>query len=161
MRQMLADVDPVEDEADQMQTLQRLRLPRFELRLRFHHETTTDGALAGPAARDPRRQGLEASGILARRHPHQHLLDHPAYRGPHRAVRSSSNIVVSTCKPDVMASSHSSARVSTSRSTNGRRRGRESAWCEGTTMRDFVFMAAPFSVRLSPRFSPPLVYHEQ
>jgi hypothetical protein len=43
-----------------------------------------------------------------------------AYRGPQTAVRSSSSIAVKTLRPDRIASSNSSVRVSTSRSTKGR-----------------------------------------
>ena len=67
-----------------------------------------------------------------------------AYRGPQIAVRSSSSIVVRTFRPDATASSISSARVSTRRSTRGRWRWLgESTWCDRSTVRDSRFMAAP------------------
>ena len=67
-----------------------------------------------------------------------------SYRGPQIAVRSASSIVWSTFRPDATASSISSARVSTRRSTRGRWRWRgESTWCDRSTVRDSRFMAAP------------------
>lgn len=71
---MLADVDAVEQQRDEVEVVQRRGLPRPQLRRRLGQEPPTDTALAGAAAHDVARDGLQTARILAGRDAHQHLL---------------------------------------------------------------------------------------
>ena len=73
---VVADVDAVDQQADEIDAIERGRPPGGELRRGLHHEPAAHGALAGAATDHRRRQGVEAAGILPRRYAHQHLLDH-------------------------------------------------------------------------------------
>ena len=72
---MLADVHPVQDQGDEVEPVQRRRLPGAQLRRRLRHEAAADTALARTAADHAIRYRLQAPRILARGHAHQHLLD--------------------------------------------------------------------------------------
>jgi len=67
----------VDQQRHQVEGLQRHALPGGKLRRCFHDEAATDRALAGPPTLHLRAERLQAPGILARGHAHQHLFDHP------------------------------------------------------------------------------------
>lgn len=71
------DVDAIQHEPDQIQAVERLRLPGFQLRARLGDESSAHGALARAAGRHRRGQRLETARVLTRCHPDEHLLDHP------------------------------------------------------------------------------------
>ena len=73
---VLANVDTVDQQGHEIDAIERGRSPGGELRRGLHDEPAAHAALAGAATDHRRRQGFEAAGILPRRHPHQHLLDH-------------------------------------------------------------------------------------
>jgi hypothetical protein len=73
---MLADVDAIDQQADQVERLERGGLPRGQLRRRLGHETATHGTLARAPAAHRRWHRLKTSGIAAGGDAHQHLLDH-------------------------------------------------------------------------------------
>jgi len=75
---VLADVDAVEDQPDQVEALERLRLPGFQLRARLRDKPPAHGALARTARRHRRRQQLEAATVLPRRDTDEHLFDNPS-----------------------------------------------------------------------------------
>jgi hypothetical protein len=65
----------VEDEPDEVESLEGGRLPRGELRPRLRDKPPAHGALAGPAAHHRGRHRLQAAGVLPRGHTDQHLFD--------------------------------------------------------------------------------------
>ena len=74
---VLADVDAVEDQRDEVEAVKRGGLPGPQLRGRLGHEAPADAALARPAAHHAGRDRLQAPRILAGRDAHQHLVDDP------------------------------------------------------------------------------------
>ena len=75
---MLADMHAVEEQPDQVESLQRGRLPRFELRLRLRHEAPTHRALAGAPALEVGGDRFQAARVLPRGDAHPHLFDDPS-----------------------------------------------------------------------------------
>ena len=73
---VLADVDAVDQERHEIEAVERGRPPGGELRRRLRDEAAAHGALARAPAGHRRRQRLQTARILARRHAHEHLLDH-------------------------------------------------------------------------------------
>ena len=73
---MFPDVDAIEDEPDQVEAVERPRLPRFQVRTRHGDESPAHGALTGPATHHRGRDRLQTAGVLTGGHPHQHLFDH-------------------------------------------------------------------------------------
>ena len=78
MSAMLADVHAIEQQRDQVELIERGRLPGLELRARPRDEPAANGALARPSTRHLGGQRLQAARILARRHSDQHLFDDAA-----------------------------------------------------------------------------------
>jgi hypothetical protein len=75
---VLGEHDPIEQDRDQVERLERRLLPGPHLGGRLRHEPAAHTALAGAAAADPRGERLKAAPIAARRHPEQHLFHHTA-----------------------------------------------------------------------------------
>jgi hypothetical protein len=70
---VFANVDAVEDQAHQVQAVERRGLPRRQLRRGLRHEPATHGALARAPTPHRRRHRLEATRVTPRGHAHQHL----------------------------------------------------------------------------------------
>ena len=75
---VLADVHAVDQQADQVERVERGGLPRGQLRGRLGHEAAAHRALAGATAAQRRRHRLQTSRIAPGRDADQHLLDHAA-----------------------------------------------------------------------------------
>ena len=75
---VLPDVDAIEDEPDQVEAVERLRLPRFQLGACLGDESPAHGALARSAAHHWSRHRFQTTGVLTGGDPHQHLFDHTA-----------------------------------------------------------------------------------
>ena len=75
---MLANVHAVDQQADQVEALERGGLPGRQLRRGLRHEATTHGTLARAAAPHRRRHRLQTARIAPRGNADQHLLHHPA-----------------------------------------------------------------------------------
>ncbi len=73
---VLADVDAVHQERHEIEAVEGRRPPGGELRRGLRDEPAAHGALAGAATDHGRWQRFETARILARRHAHEHLLDH-------------------------------------------------------------------------------------
>jgi hypothetical protein len=73
---VLTDVHAVDQQPDQVEPLERRRLPRRQLRGGLRHEATTDRALARAPAAHRGRHGLQAARVAPRGDAHEHLLDH-------------------------------------------------------------------------------------
>src|SRR5437773_354915 len=69
------DVDAIEKEPDEIEAIERLRLPRFELRTRLGDESAAHRALARATTHDRRWHRFQTASVLTRRDPDQHLLD--------------------------------------------------------------------------------------
>ena len=72
---VLADVDTVEQETDQIQLVEGRRLPRGQLRGGLGDKPAADGALTHTAAGDVGRKRLQIPGIASGAHADQQLLD--------------------------------------------------------------------------------------
>ena len=72
---VLADVDTVEQETDQIQLVEGRRLPRGQLRGGLGDKPAADGALTHTAAGDVGRKRLQTPGIASGAHADQQLLD--------------------------------------------------------------------------------------
>ena len=72
---VLADVDTVEQETDQIQLVEGRRLPRGQLRGGLGDKPAADGALTHAAAGDVGRERLQTPGIASGAHADQQLLD--------------------------------------------------------------------------------------
>jgi hypothetical protein len=73
---VLADVHAVNEQADQVERLERGSLPRGQLCGRLRHETATHCTLARAPAPHRLRHRLQASRIPSGGDAYQHLLDH-------------------------------------------------------------------------------------
>jgi len=71
-------VDPIDQQPDEVETVERRGLPGGQLRRRLRDEPAAHRALARPPAAHRRRHWLQAAGIPSGRHAHEHLLDDPA-----------------------------------------------------------------------------------
>ena len=78
---VLADVDTVEDEADQIQVLEGRRLPRGQLRGGLGDKPAADGALTHATAGDVGRERLQTPSIALGADTDQQLLDSAAPQG--------------------------------------------------------------------------------
>ena len=78
---VLADVDTVEDEADQIQVLEGRRLPRGQLRGGLGDKPAADGALTHATAGDVGRERLQTPSIAPGADTDQQLLDSAAPQG--------------------------------------------------------------------------------
>ena len=72
---VLADVDTVEQETDQIQIVEGRRLPRGQLRGGLGDKPAADGALTHAAAGNVGRERLQTPGIASGAHADQQLLD--------------------------------------------------------------------------------------
>ncbi len=74
---VIADVHPIQQQAHQVQGVERRRLPGLELRRRLGDKAPTDRALARAAALHAGRHRLQAARVLPRGHAHHQLLEDP------------------------------------------------------------------------------------
>ena len=72
---VVADADPVENQADQLEAAEGCRLPRCQLRRGLRHGPPTDGTLARAPTPERRRRRFEATGIVPCGDAHQQLID--------------------------------------------------------------------------------------
>ena len=72
---VLADVDAVDQQRDQVEAVEGRGLPRLQLRGGPRDEAPTDAALARAATRDVRGERIQAPRVLPRRHADQQLLE--------------------------------------------------------------------------------------
>jgi hypothetical protein len=72
-KQVLADMDGIAQEPQQVETVERLRLPRLELRLRLRYEVRTHSALCLCRASPGSWERASTARILPRHHDYEHL----------------------------------------------------------------------------------------
>jgi hypothetical protein len=85
---VFADVDAVDQQAHQIERVERDRSPGIELRGGLRDESPTHRALARAAGADPRARRLQTAAILPRGDADQHLLSVPSFSAAQRALRS-------------------------------------------------------------------------
>jgi len=72
---VLADVDPVDQQREEIEGVEGRGSPGVERRRGLHYESAAHGTLARPARGHRRRQWLETARVLPRRHADEHLFD--------------------------------------------------------------------------------------